>query len=179
MRNWNSPLLFQGWIYCLVVLFFHLIWENFETEIDAFPPFIFLSDAIGNVLLSVIPLLINPVIDTDIIRQDVSLILPNGLYLSYFFYLSGIKQMCLIICLFIIAQGPWKKKVWFIPAALAVMQITVFVRFFLLSIYCMYQPEQLNLMKDWLFTPLFYAEILIIWMAWVLLVAQTASLRNR
>lgn len=175
-KQWNLPLLIQGWIFFLVMLFFQLIWENFETEITSFPPFVFLSDAIGNLQLTIIPALVNPLTDAGIIRDGISLILPNGLYINYFFYLSGIKQMSLVILLFVIAPGPWKKKIWFIPLTLLIIQLTVFSRFFLLNLYCLIQPEQLHLVKDFLFIPLFYFEILVLWMAWVLLVAKTATL---
>ncbi|MBN1198206.1 MAG: hypothetical protein JXA23_02560 [Bacteroidales bacterium] len=176
VKHWNLPLLIQGWIFFLVLLLFQLIWENFEAEITSFLPFVFLSDAIGNLQLTIIPALVNPLTDAGIIRDGISLILPNGLYINYFFYLSGIKQMCLVIILLLIAPGPWKHKAWFIPLALLIIQATVFGRFFLLNLYCLIQPEQLHLVKDFLFIPLFYLEILILWMAWVLLVAKTATL---
>jgi uncharacterized membrane protein len=160
------------------MLFFQLIWENFETEIDKFPPLVFFSEAIGKFLLTVTPLIINPFVETDIIREGVSLILPNGLYISYFFYLSGIKQMCFLILLFAIATGPWAKKVWYVPLILLIVQLTVLVRFLALNLYCLVQPEQFHLLKDLFFIPLFYFEILLIWMTWVLIVGKTASLRK-
>lgn len=172
--RWNLPLLIQGWIFFLALLFFQLIWGNFETEITTFPPLTALSDVLGNLQLTGIPALISPLTGAVIIRDGISLILPNGFYINYFFYLSGIKQMCLVIFLFVIAPGPWKKKLWFIPLALLVIQFTVFFRFFLLTLYCLIQPEQYHLVKDYLFIPFFYFEILILWMVWVLLVAKTA-----
>ncbi len=178
MKSWNFQLIIQVWIFFLVVLFFQLVWESFETEIDNFPPFVFISDAIGNFLLTITPAIVNPLIEVDIIRDGISLILPNGLYISYFFYLSGVKQMCLVISLFVIVPGSWGKKAWFIPLTLFIIQITVLARFLLVNVHCLVQPEQLHLLKDFLFGPLFYAEIMIMWMAWVLLIAKTASLRN-
>lgn len=160
------------------MLFFQLVWENFEPEIETFPPIVFLNDVIGGFLLTITPDLINPLAEEDIIRDGISLILPNGLYVSYVFCLSGIKQMCLVITLFIIAQGSWKKKVWFIPLTLFIIQATVLIRFLLLNLYCLVQPEQLHLVKDFFFTPLLYIEILIMWMAWVLIVGKTAGLNN-
>ncbi|NQV01772.1 MAG: hypothetical protein HQ542_03950 [Bacteroidia bacterium] len=178
IKRWNYPMIIQGWIFFLIMLFFQLIWEYFETELDNFPPFVFISEIIGNFLLTITPAIVNPMIEVNIVRDGISLILPNGLYISYFFYLSSIKQMCLVITLFIIVQGPWKKKIWYIPLTLFIIQITVLVRFLLINVHCLVQPEQLHLLKDLLFGPLFYFEILIMWMAWVLLVAKSASLRN-
>ncbi len=177
-KTWNFPLIMQGWIFFLVILFFQLIWENFENEIDTFPPLAFISDSIGGFLLTITPKIVNPFVEGDIIQDGTSLILPNGLYINYFFSLSGVKQMCLVISLIVIAQGAWKKKAWFIPFALIIIQITVLVRFFVLTLNCTAYPERLNLLKNVFFAPLFYFEILIIWMVWVLLIAKTASLRN-
>ena len=177
IKSWNLPLVIQAWIFFLVMLFFQLIWESFESELNSFPPFIFISDAIGNVLLNTIPAIINPVFDVDIVRDGISLILPNGLYFNYFFYLSGVKQMCLVITLFLIVPGPWIKKLWFIPCSLIIIQITVFARFLIVNIHCLIQPEHVHLLQDLLFGPLFYFEILVLWLAWVLIVAKTASLK--
>lgn len=178
VKRWNTSMLIQVWIFFLILLFFQLMWDRFETEITTFPFFVLISDSIGNVLLTLIPAIINPVFKVDIIREGISLILPNGLYISFFFYLSGVKQMCLIVVLFLLVQGPWQKKFWFIPACLTVLLFTVFFRFFLLNLHCLTQPEQLHMIKDFLFRPLFYFEILIMWMVWVFMVAKTARLRR-
>ncbi|MFH1296915.1 MAG: hypothetical protein ABIJ04_06540 [Bacteroidota bacterium] len=178
LKSWNFPLIIQAWIFFLVMLFFQLIWESFESELNSFPPFVFISDAIGKFLLNTTPAIINPVFDVDIVRDGISLILPNGLYINYFFYLSGVKQMCLVVTLFLIMPGAWFKRLWFIPLCLIIIQITVFVRFFVLNIHCLTQPEHIHLLQDMLFGPLFYFEILVLWLAWVLIVAKTASLKH-
>ena len=177
IKSWNIPLIIQVWIFFLIILFFQLIWGNFEIEIVNFQPFIVISDAIGNFLLTIIPAIVNPLFEVDITREGISLILPNGLYVNYIFNLSGIKQMCLVIVLFLIVPGPWVKKIWFIPLNLFIIQITVLIRFFMIIIHCLVQPEHANFLPDLLFGPMFYIEILIIWLAWILIVAKTATFR--
>jgi len=178
IRNWNFPLIIQTWIFFLIILFFHLLWENFEFEIATFQPFILFNDAIGNFLLTTSPSIINPMLDVDITRNGISLILPSGLSVTYYFNLSGIKQMCLVIILFLIVPGPWMKKLWFIPVSLIIVQITVFVRFIMVIVNCLVQPEQVNFLLDVLFGPLFFVEFLILWLAWILLVAKTVSFNH-
>ncbi|TSA28133.1 MAG: hypothetical protein D4R67_04410 [Bacteroidetes bacterium] len=178
IKTWNIPLIIQVWIFSLVILFFQLIWEEFEVGIDSFPPFEYISDTIGNILLSITPGMINPFFPENIVRDGISIILPNGLYVNYFFYLSGVKQMCLVIILFILVPGPWKKKLWYIPLALAILLFSVFFRFLLMTIHTMIQPEYVHLLNDLLLGPLFYFEILFLWMAWVLIVAKTARLKR-
>jgi len=177
IKNWNIPLIIQTWVFFLIILFFHLLWENFEFEIAAFRPFILFSDAIGNFLLTTSPSIVNPMFEVDITRNGLSLILPSGYSVPYYFNLSGIKQMCLIIILFLIVPGPWIKKLWFIPVSLVIIQVTVFLRFFMVIVNCLIQPEQVNFLLDVLFGPLFFVELLVLWLAWILLIAKTVTLK--
>ena len=92
--------------------------------------------------------------------------------------MSGIKQMCLVSLLFILIPGPWKKKLWFVPVTVVLIFITVFIRFLLLTMHCLIYPEHIHLIQDLLVGPMFYFEILVMWMAWVVIIAKTASLKN-
>jgi exosortase/archaeosortase family protein len=176
VKTWNIPRLIQIWIFALIMLVFQLLWEQFENELNAVPFFLILSERIGNILLTVTPEIINPLIDQDIVRSGISLILPSGFYVSYFFYLSGIKQLCLVVVLFLLVPGPWMKKIWYIPLNILVILFFVFIRFLMLTMHCLVYPEHLHLIQDLLFGPMFYFEILILWLAWVLIVAKTAKI---
>ena len=177
IKRWNIPLIIQLWIFTLIILFFQLLWKKFEVDLNTFPPFVMISDFVGDILLISIPALINPLFTGEVVRSGISLILPDGLYINYLFYLSGVKQICLVVILFILVQGPWRKKLWFIPMSIGVILITVFLRFLLLTVHCMTVPEHIYLLQDLIIVPILYAEILVMWMAWVLLIAKTASLR--
>lgn len=177
-ETWNIPLIIQVWIFSLIMLFFQILWEEFETELASFPLFVHLSDSIGDLLLTITPRMINPFFSGDIFREGNSLVLPNGIYVNYFFYLSGIKQMCLVFIIFIIVPGSPRKKSWYLPLALAVLMVTVIVRFIIMNLHTMIQPEHVHLLNDLLLGPLFYFEILFLWIAWVGLVAKTARLKR-
>ena len=176
--RWNRALAFQLWIFILIMLFFQLGWEYFETEITAWTPFVWLSNVFGNWALSLTPAILNPVFDLDIYRDDVSMVLPSGFYVGFFFHLSGIKQMTFVIFMMLFLPGPWIKKLWFTPLCLAALFVSVFIRFLVLTLHCVIYPEHLHLIQDMLFGPLFYVEILFFWGLWVLLIAKTASLSN-
>jgi len=178
VKSWNLPLIIQVWIFILINLFFQLIWENFEDDINQFTPFVSFSDAIGNLLLIITPRILNPLFDVDIVRDGISLILPGGYYVNFLFYLSGIKQMCLVTLIILIVPGPWLKKLWFIPLNLVIIQLMVFGRFLILNVHCLVHPEHIYLLQDLLFGPMFYLEILVMWLVWVVIIAKTASLRN-
>lgn len=177
IQHWNFSLLFQLWIFLLILLVFQLGWESFEKDITAFPPLVRFSDFIGNLVLFVTPSILNPVFELEIERAGISLILPNGFYVSYFFYLSGIKQMAFVLIMLLLMPGPWKKKIWYIPICLVIVTITVFIRFLMLTLHCVIYPEHIHLIQIMLFGPLFYLEIVVMWATWVLIIARTAALK--
>ena len=179
IKSGKYPFLIQIWIFLLIILFFQLLWESFEKVLNTVPLFVALSEKTGDILLTLTPWIINPLISHDITRNVISLILPSGFYVSYFFYLSGIKQLCLVIILFIIVPGPWRKKLWYIPLNILMILLFVVIRFLMLTMHCLIYPEHLHLIQDLLFGPMFYSEIFFSWMAWVLLVARTAKLNSR
>jgi len=176
IKSWNTPLLVQIWFFLIILLFFQLLWESFEEELSLIPFLLILSDTIGKMLLTITPELLNPLIKQDIVRSGAGLILPGGFTVSYFFYLSGIKQMCLVIILFLLVPGPWVKKVWYIPLNILMILLLVLIRFVMLTMHCLAYPEHMHLIQDLLFGPMFYFEILIMWLAWVLIVAKTARI---
>jgi len=178
IRRWNLPLVIQTWIFVLIMLFFQIFWESYEAEINTFPPLVAWSDAMGEFLLWITPAILNPLFNAGIAQEGISLILPNGFYVSYFFHLSGIKPVLIVLFMIVLLPGPWIRKVWYAPACVAVILFTVFLRFILLTIHCMIFPEHLHLIQIMLFGPMFYLEILVMWAAWVLLIARTARLKG-
>ncbi len=177
IKKWNTPLLIQLWIFLLFIFLFQLLWGKFEIDLNTIPLFVNISDHIGNLLLVTTPALLNLLFDVEIVRNGISIILPNGFSIDYDFYLSGIKQMCLVILLFILIPGPWKKKLWYVPITVIGIFVTVFIQFLVLTFHCLVHPEHLHLIQDLLVGPIFYFVILVMWMAWVLVIAKTASLK--
>jgi exosortase/archaeosortase family protein len=176
--RWNHQLALQMWIFILIMLFFQLGWEYFEAEITTWTPLVWFSNLLGNWVLQVTPAILNPVYDLNIYREDVSMVLPSGFYVGFFFHLSGIKQMVFVLFMMLLLPGPWRKKMWFTPICIVALFVSVFLRFLMLTLHCVTYPEHLHLIQDMLFGPLFYLEILFFWGVWVLLIAKTASLSN-
>ncbi|MBC8435934.1 MAG: hypothetical protein H8D88_00060 [Bacteroidetes bacterium] len=168
----------QLWIFILFIFCYQLLWDKYEVDLNTIPLFLKISDFIGNLLLVTTPAVLNLLFNIEIVRSGFSIILPNEFSINYFFYLSGIKQMCLVILLFILIPGPWKQKLWYVPITVIGIFITVFVQFLVLTFHCLVHPEHLHLIQDLLVGPIFYFVILVMWMVWVLVIAKTASLKN-
>jgi exosortase/archaeosortase family protein len=158
---------------------FQVLWESNEAAITVWPPLALISDWIGNFLLRITPAILNPLLRIDILREGNSLVLADGFYVSYWFHFSGLKQILLVICLFLFIPGAWLRKLWFIPLNIAIILFLVILRFMVLTIHCTIYPEHFHLLQDILFGPLFYFEILMMWLIWIVYVAKRSTLNFR
>ncbi len=80
---------------------------------------------------------------------------------------SGLKQFFQIIVLFLIFPGPWKHKLWFIPATIFVMHGVNISRIVILSVMVVYHPEYWGFTHDWILRPFFYVVIFCAWIVWL------------
>lgn len=179
LSRWNLRLLYELWLFIVVMTLFQAIWESNEAAITSWPSLTRTSDLIGETLLQTTPAILNPLLRMDIVRESNSLILPNGFYVGYWFYFSGLKQMLLVTILFLVIPGRWIDKIWYIPLNILMILMLVFMRFIILTTHCTIYPEHLHLLQDILFGPLFYFEILVSWIVWVVYVARKTSLNFR
>lgn len=176
LRTWNLQLLFELWVFFLIMVLFQLIWEGNEEFLTTLPLLVTLSDLMGEFLLWFTPAILNPLLRLNLVREANSIVLPDGFYVSYWFYFSGIKQILLVTILFSLIRGPWLRKIWYIPLNIMLVLLFAISRFIILTIHSTIYPEHLHLLQDLLFGPLFYFEILVMWLIWVVYVAGTATL---
>jgi len=80
---------------------------------------------------------------------------------------SGLKQAYQVTALFVLFPGPWKHKLWFIPAGWAIMFLTNVFRIVVLSLILVWRPEYWNFSHDWILRPFFYVIIFGLWVIWV------------
>lgn len=175
----NLTLLNEFLLFLVVVVLFQLIWELYEEAILLFCPLKIASYYIGEMLLALTPDLLNPLLRVNIMREGTSLVLPDGFLINYQFTFSGIKQILLSVILFFIIPGPWLKKIWFIPLNIAIILIMVILRFMVLVVHSTIYPEHYHLLQDLLFGPLFYAELLALWIIWIVYIAKKTALHFR
>jgi hypothetical protein len=175
LREWNLRLFFELWIFSLIFYFFHFSWLSFSDTIGNVPLIAAASEFIGKILLTTAPAILNPVLKLGVVSDGESIVLLNGFHVIYSFDLSGIKQMLTVLLLFLLISGSWYKKMWFIPLNLAILLFLVLFRFLVLTAHCAFHPEHFLILQEILFGPMFYFELIIMWIAWVLFIAKTGN----
>ncbi len=80
---------------------------------------------------------------------------------------SGFKQMYQIFFLFLLFRGPWKHKLWYIPASMGVMFLVNILRIILLSVVLINWPTHWDFFHLWVMRPFYYVVIFIEWVVWV------------
>lgn len=99
-------------------------------------------------------------------REIQQLVFEEGHYIIVNNSCSGFKQIVQFVLLFIIYPGPWKHKVWVIPAGILIVHLTNLFRIAGLSVVMIHAPNAWEFSHDYLFRPFFYLVIFIIWMVW-------------
>ncbi len=177
--TWNHRLFAELWLFMFIMVAYQVLWESKEEVISNLPLLTGISNFIGDILLRVTPSILNPVLHIGIVRESNSLVLPGGFLMSYWFYFSGLKQIFLVSAVFLILPGPWRVKLWYIPLNILIILALVLIRFVLLTLHCTIYPEHFHLLQDILFGPMFYLEILIMWIIWIAYAARRATLYFR
>jgi len=175
LQNWNLRLFIELWIFTLIFNFFQFIWNSYSAEIDDIYFFTRISKFIGDILLKFTPPILNSSLHLDVVSNDASIVLPNGFNIIYSFNLSGLRQILLVLFVFIIISGPWSKKLWFIPLNIGIILVLILLRFVILTAHCTIYPQHFQLLQTILFGPIFYFEIIIMWIIWVLFIAKTGN----
>jgi len=80
---------------------------------------------------------------------------------------SGFKQMYQIFFLFLLFRGPWKHKVWYIPAAFVIMFLVNILRIVLLSVVLLHWSQHWDFFHMWIMRPFYYVVIFAEWVVWV------------
>lgn len=95
-----------------------------------------------------------------------TLTLHNQDYITVNESCSGFKQDYQLLGLFLLYPGPWKHKLWFIPASFIVMHLTNIFRIAILTGILNYLPQQWDMWHEWVMRPFYYVVIFGIWVIW-------------
>ena len=80
---------------------------------------------------------------------------------------ASLKQWLHWIFLMAIFPGPWKHKLWYIPAGLVVIEWTNVVRVCGILLMQIPWPNSFHIAHDYIFKVFFYFIIFLMWMLWV------------
>lgn len=80
---------------------------------------------------------------------------------------SAVKWFAHLLVLMLIFPGPWKHKLWFIPAGIVVTHLVNIIRITGLAIVQVHNTEAFGFFHDYIFRPFFYLVLFLMWVAWV------------
>ena len=98
---------------------------------------------------------------------------PDNSYVAVTRGCTGFKPFMEWIFLMTIFPGPWKKKLWFIPLGLIITHLVNILRITGLSVAVIYFPHYWEHLHDYVFRPLFYVVMFVLWLWWVEKLAVT------
>ncbi len=165
-------------IFMGILLFFHFLYKN-TTDIFSKWEFYrnsseFLSVAVYHWVEALVKITGIPFEAFDFLTKDSHLYKRaflhygnldyNVIYVSW--GCSGFKQFYQWIFLMILFPGPWKHKLWYIPAGLAVIYGVNVLRIYSLLITTMYSPDNVHFVHDDIVRPFFYVVMFALWVFW-------------
>ena len=80
---------------------------------------------------------------------------------------ASLKQWMHWIFLMVLFPGPWKHKLWYIPAGLVIIEWTNVVRICGVLLMQIPWPNSFHLAHDYIFKFFFYLVIFLMWVLWV------------
>ena len=80
---------------------------------------------------------------------------------------ASLKQWMHWLFLMLLFPGPWKHKLWYIPAGLVVIEWTNVVRICGVLLMQVPWPNSFHIAHDYIFKVFFYLVIFLMWVLWV------------
>lgn len=101
------------------------------------------------------------------IHEPRMMLFPGHGYVEITAGCSGLKQFYQVFFLFLLYPGPWRHKLWYIPAVVVAMHLTNLFRIVSLSVIVIWKAEYWDFSHDWILRPLFYVVLFGLWVVWV------------
>jgi exosortase/archaeosortase family protein len=156
-------------LFVAITWVFHKLWWQYSGEIYSISVFKDFADWLAATVYH-----ISAWLDVHVLRMNIELyekniisFTSNGRAMEINESCSGFKQMYQVLVLFLLFPGPWRHKLWFIPAGMIAMFLTNVVRVVLLSVAMIYWPEQWDFIHLWVLRPVYYVVIFFLWVLWV------------
>lgn len=157
-------------LFIVITVLIHFVWRFWAVGFDYAPINKFMYSLMGLMAEEVyresawmIDVLLN------IVRVDDSMQIyfPNNCMIYVNSGCSGLKQILQFSLLIFLFPGPRIKKLWFIPLGVIIVHLTNVVRVVGLAVVMNYWPKYWDFSHDYVFRPLFYIVIFILWVVWV------------
>lgn len=154
-------------IFSVITLGFHFLFRAFATEIMRTWPVPVISEFTVDLLFRNSLWFNVHVLGMNITTVDTTLFFPECGYIHINQSCSAVKQFMQWLVLMILYPGPWKHKLWYVPAGIFILHLTNIFRIVGLSVVLLNWPAYWDWSHDWVFRPFFYVVIFAMWVFWV------------
>lgn len=157
-------------IFILITLVVHLLWRFWATGYNYQPIQHFMYGLMGSMAAEVYAQsawIIDGILNVARDDENMYIYFANKSMIYVNSGCSGLKQIFQFFLLMLFFPGPWKKKLWFIPLGIIAVHITNVLRVVGLAFVMNYRPQYWDFSHDYVFRPLFYVVIFILWVVWV------------
>ena len=157
-------------LFIIITVVIHFAWKFWQNSFEYAPITQFMYDLMVWMSTEVYresSWIISGMIEIEKVETSLNMIFPEGSMMWVNSGCSGLKQMMQFALLMMVFPGPWKKKLWFIPLGLVIMHITNIFRIVGMAIVIDNWPQYGEFSHDYIFRPLFYVVIFLLWVWWV------------
>jgi len=155
--------------FIIITLSIHLCYRFWAYTVHYFPIteiFLRASAFMENSVIKQTSWMIVHILRTPIILEDHTIWLPNQWGISIGEGCTGLKQFIQVFLLFLIYPGPWKHKLWFIPAGIIIIHITNITRITLLALSMNLNLPHIHFIHNQILRIFFYIVIFAMWYFW-------------
>jgi len=156
-------------LFIIITFAVHKLWWQYSAQIYSLPGFLSISGWLSHqVYLASVWVNIHILgMDLQLAEGNTMIFLKNNCSIYINESCSGFKQMIQILVLFVLFPGPWKHKLWFIPACILAMFFVNVIRVIGLSYAMLYAPQHWDFIHLWIMRPFYYVAIFVMWVIWV------------
>lgn len=153
-------------IFSVITVGFHFIFKAFANQIMHSWPVPSIADFTVDLLFRNSLWFNVKALGLNIITVDNTMFFPENGYIHINHSCSAVKQFMQWLVLMLLYPGPWKHKLWYIPAGIIILHLTNIFRIVGLSVVLLQWPAYWDWSHDWFFRPFFYVVIFIMWVIW-------------
>ena len=167
-RRYRSHPLWDVVLFVAIIVVFHVAWRLGRPWLEVQPMYVAMSDALTTHVYRVSAWLLQRLPGIAMERIDIGcrLVFPGHGIMVVDHTCSGLKQFYQAFFLFLLYPGPWKHKIWYIPAAIAVMHLVNIFRVVTLGVAMVVTIQHWHFLHDWVLRPLFYVVMFALWVFW-------------
>ncbi len=164
---------YKGVIYFIIILlisnyFWKFTVKGDETDelvtflgLDISVPFNVMKQHFANATSSVLHFF-----GSDVMQRNDTLFYNNRAAIRIVWACTGIKQAYIFFCIIAFTRGPWKSKLWYIPAGILVVYLFNLFRMVVIIAVSKNHFEWFSFLHEGLFKYLFYGIIFLMWVIW-------------